>query len=239
MAPSRRAEPQRGLLIAFDGIDSSGKETQSRLLVERLRFRGFRVKKFSTPDYSTPTGQEIKARLQNKLGDWNSTPWQQKMELFARNRAEHREEVLAALALGEMVIYDRYIPSSLAFFTIDASSIPKAHVQREQIQRLIIQREYDQNQMPREDVSIFLDLPPHDADQLLKARKVKSGDADEVTDSLAVQERLYNEYDILCKEDPSRFLRVRCLFGNQVLGIDDVSELVWEGLITRFPQLHI
>ncbi len=239
MAPALGNESQRGLLIAFDGIDSSGKETQSRLLVERLRYQGHKVHQFTTPDYSTATGQEIKQRLQNKLGCWEDTPWHEKMDLFARNRAEHRDEVVSALMANEIVIYDRYVPSSLAFFTIDALLPQEVDLKRSEIQNQISQTEYQQYDMPSENISIFLDLSPREADQLLHVRKSTNQDADEVTDQLNIQERLYNEYDVLCTQNPTKFLRVKCVSGNQLLSIEAISELIWAGLLARFPQLHI
>src|SRR3990167_8676430 len=108
------------MLISFDGLDSSGKATQSRLLCEHLQKKEIQVKKFCTPDYDTPSGKELKLRLQNKIGNWQETPWQEKMEFFAANRKEHRQEVVDAIESGTVVVYDRYVPSSMAFISAEA-----------------------------------------------------------------------------------------------------------------------
>jgi dTMP kinase len=227
----------RGLLIAFDGLDSSGKATQVRELENRLEHAGHRVHHFETPDYSTPSGQELKLRLQGALGDWQTTPWDVKMRYFSRNRAEHKEEVLAALANGDMVVYDRYVQSSLAFITAEALAAQEIDLYRSQVHETIRREEYMTNGMPEENVAIYLDVPPAVSAVLLKKRKDFRGDSDEYSDRLHVQERLYKEYDELITASPERWLRISCTQGSELLPIAAVSELVWEGLMHRFPAL--
>lgn len=226
-----------GLLISFDGLDSSGKATQTKKLAQRLKYIGWGVKQFESPDYATPSGQELKARLQDKIGHWQSTGWDEKMRLFARNRAEHKDEVVKALKAGEIVVYDRYVPSSLAFMTVEALVPQEAELRRGEVQRNIAQYEYQHHGMPKEDTSVFLDVPALTAVTLLEGRKVEQGHESEYTDHLYVQERLYNEYDVLCVGDPKHYLRIHCLEGDELLAVDDTSELVWTTLLTRFPHL--
>lgn len=228
----------RGTLISFDGIDSSGKATQARALAERLRYQGRTVHEFATPDYTTPSGQELKRWLQGKNGDWHALPWPEKMKLFASNRVENRELVTAALERGEVVIYDRYIPSSLAFITIEATAPQEADLKRAEIHQAVENLEYTENRMPREDVSVFLDVPVAASAALLEKRKKYREDSDEYTDHIHIMNRLYNEYDILCQKYPKRFLRIKAFTGPELLGIDEVAILVWEALIARFPNLY-
>lgn len=228
----------QGLLISFDGLDSTGKATQTKRLVERLRFQGHIVTQFQTPDYTTPSGQELKLRLQNKIGNWHKTPWQEKLRYFANNRAEHRDEVLSSLAAGEIVIYDRYVPSSLAFITVEAMLPQEAGLFREDVYKAVEKEEYQIHKMPKENVSIFLDVPPDVADNLLGLRKAASGHEDEYTDHLHIQQRLYNEYDYMCANDRQRFVRIKCTEDGHLLGVNDVAELIWEDLLVRFPELE-
>lgn len=228
--------PFPGFLIAFDGVDSSGKETQVGLLADRLRAMSRTVRMFASPDYTTPSGQELKARLQNKMGVWQKTPWQEKMGFFATNRQEHRDEVNAALKAGEIVLYDRYVPSG-AFITIEALAEDN-NLTREAVWRIIEEEEYEAGAMPREDVSIFLDVPPAIADKLLNKRKQDLANPDEYTDHISVQERLYEEYETLIAANPTRFIRVTCVAKGQLLSPDVIAENVWQGLLKRIPELH-
>lgn len=226
-----------GLLIAFDGIDSSGKATQTKLLADRLRFIGHTVAELVTPDYTTATGQRLKRLLQNKDGSWHATPWEVRMRLFADNRTEHKAEVLATLTTGGVVVYDRYIPSSLAFFTVEGTTPQTVDFDRSKIQRAIAALEYQEYGMPKEAVSIFLDVPPAISAQLLDHRRRKNDDDTEYTDHLHIQERLYNEYDLLCTTEPEHYLRIKCVEGDQLLDAPTVSEVLWEALLLKLPQL--
>lgn len=232
-----RAQKEKGLLISFDGLDSTGKATQTTRLVDRLRHQGFTVCALQSPDYTTPSGQELKQRLQDKSGTWNTTPWAEKMKLFAANRAEHRSEVLSALEQGEMVVYDRYVPSSMAFMAVEAFLPQQEELFQAEVWRAVEREEYEIQKMPHEDISIFLNVPPKVSAPLLEKRKKVTADKNEYTDHMHVQERLYNEYMSLIDSDPKRFLSIQCVTGNELLGVDDVAELVWVGLTTRFPQL--
>ena len=51
-----------GLLVAFEGLDQSGKQTQAELLRDRLKEQGHKSRLVSFPDYGTSIGEEI-ARL--------------------------------------------------------------------------------------------------------------------------------------------------------------------------------
>ena len=48
-----------GLLIAFEGLDQSGKQTQAEILTAVLQERGRVCHLLSFPDYETAIGQEI------------------------------------------------------------------------------------------------------------------------------------------------------------------------------------
>ena len=229
---------KKGLLISFDGLDSSGKATQVRELIRRLETIGHRVHHFQTPDYNTPSGQELKLRLQGKLGDWPATPWEQKMKYFAQNRAEHKDEVVAALKAGDIVVYDRYVPSSLAFIATEALTAQEIDLYRVKLYKAVRREEYKKQGMPQEHVSIFLDVPPRVALALLAKRKTVHQQDDEYTDHRLVQERLYNEYDYMSRQKPEQWLRIKCVEGTELLGIEEVAELIWDGLTQRFTELH-
>lgn len=227
-----------GLLIAFDGIDSSGKHTQVQHLLERLRYLGHVVHHLATPDYTTPSGGRLKRLLQNKDGRWQQMSWEEKMHLFAANRAEHKTEVLNALRQGEIVVYDRYVASSLAFITVEALANNVVDLWRHTIHQAVSKCEYEDGGMPYEHVSIVLDVPPDVSAALLTARKEARNDDDEYTDHLELQRRLYNEYRFLAESNSSRYLRIPCVMGNELLPVSDVAELVWETLRLKFPELE-
>ena len=99
------------MLIAFEGLDQSGKETQARQLGERLRRDGYRVHPLSFPDYTTPIGQEIQKAL---AGERHFGPDVMQL-LYVANRGEYRRQLDEWLAAGDVVMCDRYRASSVAY----------------------------------------------------------------------------------------------------------------------------
>ncbi|MDI3329218.1 MAG: dTMP kinase [Micrococcus sp.] len=103
----------RGVFIAFEGGDGSGKSTQARLLVERLRAAGHDVLQTREPG-----GTEIGERLRALVLDPQYAPVDAVTEalLFAASRSAHvRQLVEPALAAGRIVVTDRYVDSSVAY----------------------------------------------------------------------------------------------------------------------------
>lgn len=227
----------QGLLISFDGTDSSGKATQARLLAERLKSKGVTVSQFFSPDYDTPSGQKLKSLFQGIDRSWSELSFDEQNDLFAENRAEHRDEVQGLLSQGGIAIYDRYVPSSLAHRVVDALEPKDVDQERIKIREIVANREYEGNEMPHEDISIFLDVPPKVAHGLLEGRKTENKDANEMTDSIALQQRIYNEYQWMCANHGDKYIRIECMQGSKLLAPEQIAKQVWHLLQEKFPQL--
>jgi dTMP kinase len=105
--------PARGLLIAFEGGEGSGKTTQARLLAIWLRELGYDVEATFQPGAT-----QIGMRLRALLLDTKHTDMDPHAEalMYAADRAQHVASVIApALDRGAIVITDRYVDSSLAY----------------------------------------------------------------------------------------------------------------------------
>jgi dTMP kinase len=100
-----------GVLIAFEGLDQSGKETQARMLAARLTDLGRRVKIVSFPDYATAIGAELHRALH---GERDYGPDVIQMLMIA-NRYEWKPAIVRAQAEGQIVVADRYLASSVAY----------------------------------------------------------------------------------------------------------------------------
>jgi dTMP kinase len=99
------------MLIVFEGLDQSGKETQTRALRAQLERDGRTVRTASFPDYETPIGQEIRKALAGER-DFGADVMQL---LYVANRFEYKPRLDAWLAAGDVVICDRYRASSVAY----------------------------------------------------------------------------------------------------------------------------
>ena len=159
-----------GLLIAFEGLDQSGKQTQAELLRDRLKADGHKVRLLSFPDYGTSIGEEIARALQ---GERDYGPEVMQL-LYVANRYERKDEILHWLERGLILICDRYVASSVAYgeaHGLDARWL--ADMQR---------------YLPRPDVTLLLDIAPETA-----ARR-KTADRDRYERDLELLARVRESY---------------------------------------------
>jgi dTMP kinase len=160
----------RGLLIAFEGLDQSGKQTQAELLRDRLTARGRTSRLLSFPDYATVIGAEIGRALR---GERPYGPDVMQL-LYVANRYEWKQAIVDATEAGTIVVCDRYLASSVAYG--EAQGLDAAWL-------LEIQK-----YLPRPDVTILLDIPPD-----VSARR-KSADRDKYERDLALLARVRESY---------------------------------------------
>lgn len=160
----------RGFLVAFEGLDQSGKQTQAGRLKEHLEGRGRRVRLLSFPDYTTPIGQEIAKAL---VGERTFGPDVMQL-LYVANRHERRAEILSALAEGSVIVCDRYVASSVAYG--EAQGLDGAWLR--DIQRFL----------PPPDLTILLDIPPRVSEER------KTADRDRYERDLALLARVRASY---------------------------------------------
>jgi dTMP kinase len=99
------------MLIAFEGLDQSGKETQARHLRARIERGDRKVRPISFPDYKTPVGCEIAKAL---AGEREFGPDVMQL-LYVANRCEYRPKIEMWLGSGDVVMCDRYRASSIAY----------------------------------------------------------------------------------------------------------------------------
>ena len=109
--PKAQSQKPGGLLIAFEGLDQSGKQTQAELLKAEVEKRGRKAVLLDFPAYETHIGKEIDGGLH---GSRNYGPDTMQL-LYVANRYEKKPEIEQLLADGVIVICDRYMASSIAY----------------------------------------------------------------------------------------------------------------------------
>src|SRR5437660_4271878 len=103
--------PLPGKIIDIEGIDQSGKRTQTRLLAEELKREGAKVSTISYPIYKSPSGRQIQRFLQGK----HNYPATALHMLYSLNRWENQELIVKLTETADFVIADRYYPSNFAY----------------------------------------------------------------------------------------------------------------------------
>lgn len=160
----------RGLLIAFEGLDQSGKQTQAEGVKAHLLARGRECRLLSFPDYATSIGSEISKALH---GEREYGPDVMQL-MYVANRYEKRTDMERALEDGVVLVCDRYVASSIAYG--EAQGLDAAWL-------LDIQRF-----LPQPDLTMLLDIAPETAVQR------KAAGRDRYERDLALLSRVRHSY---------------------------------------------
>jgi len=142
-------------IIAIEGIDGSGKGTQSKLLEKHFKNHGFDVKLFSFPRYSeTFFGKEVGNYLNGCYGSINQVNPKLAAMLYAGDRYETKNQILDFLRKGYILIFDRYVSSNVAHHV---AKLPEE--ERPSFIKWIYDLEYTVYELPKPDLEIFLNIP--------------------------------------------------------------------------------
>ncbi|MGY0394804.1 dTMP kinase [Fusobacterium sp. SYSU M8A802] len=160
-----------GRVIVIEGTDSSGKETQTKRLFERLERDGIKIKKLSFPNYESPACEPVKMYLAGAFGDkaLDINPYPVST-MFAIDRyASYKMEWESFYKSEGVVITDRYTTSNMVH---QASKIEDKE-KKEEYLNWLEDLEYKKMNIPAPDLVIFLNMPTEMAVKLMAERKNK------------------------------------------------------------------
>ena len=196
---NRRAS---GRLIAIEGIDGSGKRTQIDLLHQAIAAGegGHSVYSTGFPQYDSWFGKMVGQFLNGEFGALDVADPHFTALLYAGDRFEAKPKIEAALSEGKIVLIDRYIGSNLAHQTARVASEKRA-----EFRRWIEHLEYNIYDLPREDLILYLRVPPAEAQKLValkSKRSYTSAKQDLLEASLRHLQEAAAIYDELARGEP-------------------------------------
>ncbi|MCL2163659.1 MAG: deoxynucleoside kinase [Oscillospiraceae bacterium] len=159
------------MLIVFEGVDSSGKETHSRKVYERLISEGHIARKISFPNYESRAAGAINMYLNGEFGKnpEDVNPFAASTFYAIDRFASFKQYWEAAITSGEIVIADRYTTSNM----IHQGAKIKDDAERAEYVEWLCDLEFTRFKLPKPDKVIFLDMPMEFRMELLKDRKEK------------------------------------------------------------------
>lgn len=199
---------KKGIFIAFEGIDGSGKSTQIQMLAERLRGENLRC--YQTCEPSTgPIGSLTRQILTGRIKTDNRVI----AAMFAADRLDHLLNEVDGIARkvedGICVITDRYYFSSYAYHSVD---VPMDWV---------IKTNEESAKVLRPDITIFLDI---DADTAME-RITKNRFHTELFEKKSRLEKVRNNYfkafELLKEEE-------KVLIVDGTKSVEEISDIIWE-----------
>lgn len=146
----------KGLLIVIDGIDGSGKTTQTQLLTKYLTDKNIPHQVISFPRYEDNLyGHLIRRYLDGEFGTTAQVNPYLIALAYAGDRALAKPLIESWLNSGRLVIANRYVSSSKAHLGANLAEDKRAEFMR-WLERL----EYETNRLPKPDLTVLLDVDP-------------------------------------------------------------------------------
>lgn len=231
----------RGKLIVIEGTDCSGKETQAKLLTERLKKNSIKTDYLSFPNYNTATGKIIGAcylgreelcneYLKEKEGWFEEGA--SKVDClvsslyYAADRKYNINEIEQALANGKNVILDRYTFSNMAH---QGGKIPTQEA-RFQFFKKVDTLEFDILELPKPDLVILLYVPFQVTIELQGKRNKSQDQNEKDKDHLKRAEQTYLELKALYQ-----FKMIECTKDGQMRTIEEIHNEVIEKVKEIMP----
>ena len=226
------------VFISFEGGEGSGKSTQAEVLAERLANTGVAVEFVHEPG-TTELGWQIRDILKRGLPGEREFSAEAELLLFSASRAQLVFAALKPLLdrRDTVIVADRYVDSTTAYQGY-GRGIPLNQVEA-------VNEMATQGTMP--DLTFLLDLPPVEGltrignlqlgfqfdDSMLHADDVRAREGARFEDEpLEFHERVRQGYRELAAKEPKRF----CVI-DATLPESRVSDLIWDEVCDRFPEL--
>lgn len=159
----------KGKIVAFEGIDGSGKNTQSALLADKLHASGFDVFLMGFPCYtSTFFGKQVGRYLNGEFGSLQDVDPRLAAILYAGDRYEMKKSILDNLNDGKIVVIDRYVSSNIAH---QAAKAPTE--KQNDLVQWIEELEYKVFGLPKPDVHVLLNINATLSNELVLKKKAR------------------------------------------------------------------
>lgn len=157
-------------LIVIEGVDCSGKETQTENLYNNLIAEGHNVMRISFPDYESESSSLVKMYLKGDFGKsaYDVNPYTASA-FFAVDRFASYKTKWGDFLSDGIVIADRYVTSNM----VHQASKMATDEEKEAYINWLYDFEYEKLTLPKPDMVIFLDMPPEISARLNMERKNK------------------------------------------------------------------
>lgn len=154
-------------LIVLEGLDGSGKGTQTEMLFEALKNQGKRVRKITFPDYASPSSALVKMYLNGEFGDGaDAVNAYAASAFYAVDRfASFRKDWQEDYRSGAVILCDRYTTSNMVY---QLGKLPQA--QWREYLSWAEDLEYEKLGLPRPSGVVYLDMPLEISQRLLSRR---------------------------------------------------------------------
>ncbi|WP_074016120.1 thymidylate kinase [Fusobacterium massiliense] len=218
-----------GKIIVIEGTDSSGKETQTNLLYERIKKIYDKTIKISFPNYDSPACEPVKMYLAGAFGnDATKVNPYPVSTMYAIDRYASFKQYWEKMYNDDyIIITDRYVTSNMIHQASKLENNDEKNIYLNWLEDL----EYDKNNIPRPDVVVFLNMPVETAKELMEKRKNKIDNSDkkdihEV--NIEYLKKSHSNATEIAKK--YKWLEIKCVENNILKSIEDISDEIFKNI---------
>ncbi|WP_458901785.1 dTMP kinase [Cetobacterium somerae] len=220
-------EIKKGKLIVIEGTDSSGKETQTAMLFEKLSKEIKKIRKISFPNYESPACAPVKMYLAGEFGtDAEKVNPYPASTMYAIDRyASYKTDWGNFYKDGGIIITDRYTTSNMVHQASKINNSKEKEIYLSWLEDL----EYNKMEIPRPDLVIFLNMPTETAQKLMAERKNKITGEDKKDIHEKNVEYLKKSHKNACEISKKySWKEIECVENNRLKTIEEISNEVFE-----------
>lgn len=213
-------------IIVIEGLDGSGKATQTKILAEMLADKGYKVRKLEFPDYANPSSSLVKMYLG---GDFGSNP--NDVNAYAASSFYAVDRVASFLQFwktdyeeGTVILSDRYATSNIIY---QMSKVDDS--QRDEFIEWQNDFEYNKLGIPKPDAVIYLDVEPEVSQKLMEKRY--GGDMSKMDlHERNVKFLLDCRKSALYAAEKCNWKVINCCENGEIKSIDNIAEEIKEAI---------
>jgi len=218
----------KGKVIVLESPDGCGKATQTKLLYDKLKSKGYNVMHLDYPRYSMPSCLLVESYLNGEFGTnaQEISPYMASSFYAIDRYISHLVEWKEFYDNGGIMIFDRYSSSNI----LHQTSKIKDKVEKYKLINWLEQLEFETYSLPRPDVVFYLNMPIEQSIKLMENRKNKINGEDKKdiheSDKQHLIDAHENATDII---NIYEWTVIDCMDRDKKLkSIDDIHEEIYE-----------
>ena len=221
---------KKGLIICFEGLDASGKQTQVKKIYDRLLEEGHNVMRISFPNYDSESSTLVQMYLDGKMGMDPATinPYAASTFYASDRFITFNQEYQKFYDEGGIILCDRYTTSNMLFQASKFDDLKEKDIYLDWLWDL----EFEKFKLPAPDKVLFLDVPTSVSKKLMEGRlnKFTGEEKKDIHESNGkFMNSTYNNAMYIANK--YHWDKINCVKNNVLKSIDDIHNDIYCRLI--------
>jgi len=219
-----------GKIIVIEGLDGSGKQTQSEKLFNRLKIEGKNIMKLAYPRYENASSSLVKMYLSGEFGkNANDVSPYIASTFYAVDRyASYKQDYEEFYKNGGIVLLDRYVTANMVHQSHKIANLEE----KEKFLNWLCDFEYGMFGIPKPDKVFFLNIPPIVSKKLIENRDNKFSHTKQKDIHESDKEHLQHAYDNACYLiEKYNWEEINCTVDGNLRTIDDIHEEIYKKVL--------